>query len=67
MKNYSEISEELKKQGLITFDNEEQFEYWLTHPNFFFGRKCPIELLDEEGGEQIIIDDLIRMDNGIFC
>ena len=64
----SKISEELKKQGLITFDGDEKkFEHWLNAPNFYFGRMKPIDVLEQENGEQYVIDELIRIANGIFC
>lgn len=58
---------EVIKSGLDFFDSMEQFKLWLVTPNYSLGRKKPIELLSDSYGKELVLDELTRIDHGIFA
>lgn len=60
------IPNDIMKQGIITFENKENFLKWMKIPNFFFNGKRPLDWLKEPNGKEIIMRELVNIDNGIF-
>ena len=52
--------------GVSVFGNKENFDSWLITKNVALGSK-PIELLDTVFGIEIINNELIKIEHGIFA
>lgn len=68
----SDISEhviliaEVLLKGLEVFENQEKFKKWIDTPNRSFANTAPIKLLDTSFGTQLVIDELGRLEHGIY-
>lgn len=68
----SDISEhviliaEVIVKGLEVFQNQDDLKKWLNTPNRTLGNTEPIELLDTSFGSQLIIDELGRIEHGVY-
>jgi putative toxin-antitoxin system antitoxin component (TIGR02293 family) len=54
----------LYKKGLQIFGSSDTFNQWLTLPAFGLGDREPIELLYTQGGINLVVDELIRIEYG---
>jgi len=52
--------------GNTVFDTSSQFYLWLRMPLFALGSMKPIELLKDSYGKEMVLDELHRIDQGIF-
>lgn len=52
--------------GLQVFDSQEQFQNWLDTPSFALGNKKPSELLTNTYGIKLVMEELNRIEHGIF-
>jgi len=52
--------------GISVFDTEEQFQLWLNTPNFALGNKKPTELFTNSYGIKLVMEELNRIEHGIF-
>lgn len=57
---------EVTSLGRNVFDTEEQFYTWLNLPCFALGNLKPIELLKDSYGKEMVINELSKIDQGIF-
>jgi len=57
----------LYEKGATVFGNLSKFIIWMKFPNPVFGGKPPLELLDTHFGFQIVSDELIRIEHGVFA
>ncbi len=57
---------ELTKVGLGVFGTMDAFKLWLNTPNYALGGMKPMELLLDSFGKNLVLDELIRIDHGIF-
>jgi len=57
---------ELISRGKEVFENEEKFKRWLNTPIGAFQGKKPIEYIDTITGIEMILDELGRIEHGIF-
>jgi len=57
---------EVVVKGLDVFPNQERLKKWLTAPNKSFDNTKPIELLDTSFGAQLVIDELGRIEYGVY-
>ncbi len=57
---------ELSSRGTEVFENEEKFKRWLNTPIGAFQGKKPIEYIDTITGIEMILDELGRIEHGIF-
>ena len=57
---------EVTRQGKEVFDTSEQFKLWLNTPNFALGNLMPKDLLKDSYGKELVLDELHRIDHGIF-
>lgn len=58
---------EVSLAGLEVFDSKEHFTAWLNAPCFALGSSAPIDLLFNSYGKELVLNELKRMDNGIFA
>ena len=58
---------EVTKLGLEVFEyNSENFKLWLETPSFALGKRKPIDLLTDSYGKDLVINELVRIEEGIF-
>lgn len=57
---------EVTSLGKEVFDSEEQFYLWLNTPNFALGGLKPLELLKDSYGKEMVVNELHKIDMGIF-
>jgi putative toxin-antitoxin system antitoxin component (TIGR02293 family) len=57
----------LYNKGADVFGSKDAFNAWLKQPNPIFWDKRPIDFLDTIFGFQLIEDELIKMEYGIFA
>ena len=52
--------------GLEVFDSGEDFAVWLNSKSHVFGDRRPIELLRDSYGKELVLNELHRIDQGVF-
>ncbi len=52
--------------GLEVFDSEELFYEWFYRKSFSLGNQSPFQLLGTSYGKQLVMDELYRIEHGIF-
>ena len=57
---------EVTSLGNAVFDTENQFYLWLNTPSFALGNLQPIELLKDSYGKEMVVNELNKIDQGIF-
>lgn len=57
---------EVTNFGLEVFDSNEQFYLWLNTPSFALGDLKPAELLRDSYGKELVMNELNRIDQGVF-
>jgi putative toxin-antitoxin system antitoxin component (TIGR02293 family) len=57
---------EVTQLGESVFDSQEQFYNWLNRPNLALGGMQPLELLKDSYGKDLVVNELNRIDHGIF-
>jgi putative toxin-antitoxin system antitoxin component (TIGR02293 family) len=57
---------EVTALGLEVFDTPEEFQAWLNASSPALGGKMPLELLKDSYGQELVIQELHRIDQGIF-
>jgi putative toxin-antitoxin system antitoxin component (TIGR02293 family) len=58
---------EVLARGEEVFEDDARFLGWLNHPSPALGGKKPIDLLDSAYGRQIVLDEITRIEHGIFA
>lgn len=58
---------EVNALGLEVFDSIEQFHLWLGTPSFALGNMQPKDLLQDSYGKELVMNELNRIDNGVFA
>lgn len=58
---------EVSQLGLQVFDSPEQFRDWLNSPNLALANHLPKNLLQNSYGKELVMDELHRIDHGIFA
>ena len=53
--------------GKDVFDSNEQFNTWLNTPSYALGNLKPSDLLQDSYGKELVMDELNRIDQGIFA
>jgi putative toxin-antitoxin system antitoxin component (TIGR02293 family) len=53
-------------RGDEVFNSAEDFQTWINTANKALGNKKPIELLSSRYGAQMILDELGRIEHGVF-
>jgi len=57
---------EVTNYGNEVFDSKSQFYHWLKSPSIALGNMTPIELLKDSYGKEMVLEELNRIDQGIF-
>jgi putative toxin-antitoxin system antitoxin component (TIGR02293 family) len=57
---------EVTSLGNTVFDTEAQFYLWLNTPSFALENLQPIELLKDSYGKEMVVNELNKIDQGIF-
>ena len=52
--------------GLEVFDSHGDFASWLNAPSHALGNMKPAELLKDSYGKELVLNELHRIDQGIF-
>lgn len=58
---------EVTNLGKKVFNSTEQFYHWLHTPSYALGKLKPAELLKDSYGKELVMDELNRIENGIFA
>jgi putative toxin-antitoxin system antitoxin component (TIGR02293 family) len=58
---------EVTSFGKDVFDSTEQFYLWLNTPSFIFNNLKPSELLLDSYGKELVMEELSRIEHGIFA
>ena len=57
---------EVTKVGWDVFGSIEKLKLWLNTPNYSLGKLKPIDLLKDSYGKELVLNELVRIDHGIF-
>lgn len=57
---------EVYSRGSEVFASAKNFQGWMNTENIAFGRKTPMELLPSRYGAQMILDEIGRIEYGVF-
>ena len=57
----------LMAKGVEVFESRDKFKRWFTTPNVALGGKAPSELVSLKTGTQLVMDELMRIDYGVFA
>lgn len=58
---------EVTQLGEQVFGSQANLYQWLSRPNYALGDMPPLELLKDSYGKELVIDELNRIDHGIFA
>jgi len=56
----------LEFRGIQAFEKKENFHKWLNMPSNALGDKVPAKLIETEEGLQQVLDELIRIEHGVY-
>ena len=57
---------EVFNEGIEVFDSLDDFKEWLNSPSIPLGNNKPIEMLDSSYGKELVMEELSRIEHGIF-
>ena len=58
---------EVSLRGREVFDSGEQFYHWLQTPSVALGNQKPMDLLQDSYGKELIMEELNKIEYGIFA
>jgi len=58
---------EVTALGREVFDSTDQFNLWLNTPSYALGSMKPVELLKDSYGKEMVMNELNRIDQGVFA
>lgn len=58
---------EIYSRGIEVFDSVEDFQVWMNGESTALGNKTPVALLSSRYGSQMILDELGRIEHGVFA
>lgn len=53
--------------GMEVFGDKARFHLWLTSPNPIFNGLLPVDMIKDSYGKDLVIDELIRIEHGVFA
>jgi len=53
-------------KGITVFNEKEKFITWLNRPNRALDNQKPIDLIETNMGINLVIDELLRIEHGVF-
>lgn len=54
-------------RGVEVFEDRDNFLAWLKQPSAALGNKVPLDLLKSRFGAEMVLDELGRMEHGVFA
>jgi putative toxin-antitoxin system antitoxin component (TIGR02293 family) len=57
---------EVYARGQQVFNSTEDFQTWMSSPNVALGKRIPLELLSSRFGAQMVLDEIGRIEYGVF-
>jgi putative toxin-antitoxin system antitoxin component (TIGR02293 family) len=57
---------EVAAKGAEVFEDKDKFLAWMDHPNRGLGDKKPLGLLNSRFGAEMVLDELGRIEHGVF-
>lgn len=58
---------EVAVRGAEVFGDKDRFIRWINHPSTALANKTPLSLLDSRFGIEMVLDELGRIEHGIFA
>jgi len=53
-------------KGAEVFEDKDRLLSWMNHPNTALGNRSPMSLLSSRFGTEMVLDELGRIDHGVF-
>ncbi len=53
-------------KGISVFNSKEKFVTWLNRPNKSLDNQLPIELIETNLGIDLVLDELLKIEHGVF-
>ncbi len=57
---------EVAARGAEVFEDRDKFLSWMNHPNSALGIRTPMSLLSSRFGTEMVLDELGRIEHGVF-
>jgi len=57
---------EVAAKGVEVFEDKDKFLSWMNHPNKVLGNRTPLSLLSSRFGAEAVLDELGRIEYGVF-
>ena len=57
---------EVAAKGTEVFEGRDRFLAWMNHPNKALNNKIPMSLLNSKFGADMVLDELGRIEHGVF-
>jgi len=57
---------EVVAKGSKVFEGRDKFLAWMNHPNKALNNKTPMSLLNSKSGTDAVLDELGRIEHGVF-
>ena len=57
---------EVAARGAEVFEDRDKFLAWMDHPNRALADKTPLSLLNSRFGSEMLLDELGRIEHGVF-
>lgn len=57
---------EVVVKGVAVFEDKDRFLAWMNHPTVALGNKKPIDLLNSRFGLDMVLDELVRIEHGVY-
>lgn len=67
MNNIVDKNHKVYKRAVEVFGGEEKALRWMEYPSVALGNIAPLELLNTSAGVQMLLDELGRIEHGIFA
>jgi putative toxin-antitoxin system antitoxin component (TIGR02293 family) len=58
---------EVAARGAEVFEDRDKFLAWMDHPNRALAGKTPLSLLNSRFGAEMVLDELGRIEHGVFA
>jgi putative toxin-antitoxin system antitoxin component (TIGR02293 family) len=58
---------EVAAMGAEVFEDRDKFLSWMDHPNRTLADKTPLSLLNSRFGAEMVLDELGRIEHGVFA
>ncbi len=57
---------EVAAKGSEVFEGRDKFLTWMSHPNMALDKKTPMSLLNSKFGVDMVLDELGKIEHGVF-